>query len=113
MKRVLLDENLPHDLRPYLSQFDTFTASYAGLAGLKNGHLLDAAEEAAFDVLVTGDKTLQHEQNLAGRKLAIVSLSANSWPVIEPNVGRIVHAISGAMPGSFTRVDCGRFRRPH
>jgi hypothetical protein len=65
---------------------------------------LKAAAEAGFDVLVTGDKTLQHEQNLGGRSIAIVLLSANSWRVIEPHASLIVAAIDGATPGSFTRV---------
>jgi hypothetical protein len=79
---ILLDENIPHDLRAYLPH--AYTAAYAGFAGLKNGKLLDAAEAAGFDVLVTGDKTLPCEQNLTGRKIALVCLSAASWPVIEP-----------------------------
>jgi len=92
-RRVVLDENLPHDLRPCLPQFDTYTAAYAKLSGLKNGQLLDAAEKAGFEVLVTGDQTLHYEQNLQGRNLAIVSLSAQSWPVIEPHVDKIAFAL--------------------
>jgi hypothetical protein len=64
--RVLLDENLPHALRNYLPEHETVTAAYADLAGLKKGELLDAVEHAGFDVLVTGDKTLEFEQNLIG-----------------------------------------------
>jgi hypothetical protein len=60
---VLLDENVPHALRRQLSKHDTITAAYAGLAGLKNGALLKAAIEAGFEVVVTGDKTLQYEQS--------------------------------------------------
>jgi hypothetical protein len=56
--KVLLDENIPHDLRPFLRHHETFTAAYRGWAGLKNGELLDAAEKAGFDVLVTGDLSL-------------------------------------------------------
>lgn len=63
--KVLLDSNVPHDLRGRLSHHDTFTAKYMGWSALKNGDLLKAAEEAGFEVLVTGDKTLPYEQNLA------------------------------------------------
>jgi hypothetical protein len=107
--KVLLDENMPHDLRRYLRQHETFTAAYLGWTGLKNGQLLDAAETGGFDVLITGDRTLQYEQYLAGRKIALVLLSAVSWPIIEPHVAKIVAAVDGAMPRSFTRVDCGAF----
>jgi len=107
--KVLLDENMPHELRHYLRQHETFTAAYLGWAGLKNDQLLDAAETGGYDVLVTGDRTLQYEQNLSGRKIALVSLSAVSWPIIEPHVAKIAAAVDGATPRSFTRVDCGAF----
>jgi hypothetical protein len=51
-------------------------------------------------------------QNLSGRAIALVSLSAVSWPVIEPHVAKIINAVDDAKSGSFTRVDVGRFRRP-
>ncbi len=109
--KILLDENIPHDLRPFLRHHETFTVSYLGWAGLKNGDLLAAAENARFDVLVTGDLSLQYQQNMTGRKLAMVSLSAVNWPVIEPHVGKIVKAVDEAMRGSFVRVECGIFLR--
>ena len=87
------------------------TAAYAGFSGLKNGMLLDAVEAAGFDVLVTGDKTIQYEQNLAGRNFAVVALSAVAWPVIAPHVAKIVAALDATTPRSFTRVDCGAFAR--
>jgi len=89
----------------------TVTAAYAGFAGLKNGELLKAAADAGFDVLVTGDKTLQYEQNLSGGKIALVSLSANGWRIIEPHVAKILAAVDDAVPGSFVRVECGAFSR--
>jgi hypothetical protein len=90
---------------------DIVSAVYAGFGGLKNGKLLDAVESAGFDVLITADKTLQYEQNLDGRKLAIVSLSANNWTIIEPYAPQILKAVDAAEPGSFTKVECGSFSR--
>lgn len=110
--KVLLDENLPHSLREHLHGHHTFTAVYMGWAGLKNGHLLSAAEGDGFDVLVTGDRTLHQEQNLTGRKIALVSVSAVSWPIIEPHARTICDAVDGAKPGSITLVECGSFVRP-
>ena len=109
--KVLLDENIPHDLRPHLGHHETFTAAYLGWAGLKNGQLLDAAENDAFDIIVTGDLSLTYQQNMAARRIAIVSLSAIGWPVIEPHVSKIIEAVDAARPGSFARVDVGKFRR--
>ena len=111
MKKVLLDENIPHDLLPFLAHHQTFTVAYLGWARLKNGRLLDAVESGGFDVLVTGDGTLQHEQNLSRRRIAIVSLSAVSWAVIETHVRKVLLAVKEANPGSFVRVECGVFSR--
>jgi len=109
MKRVLLDENLPHALRHLVS--NSVTAAYAGFAGLENGRLLDAAEGAGFDVLITGDKTLHQEQNLKGRRIALVTLSAVNLPLIEAYVAEIASAVDCADPGSYKRIDCGQFQR--
>jgi hypothetical protein len=109
--KVLLDENLPHKLRAHLVQHETATVAYLGWGGLKNGELLQAAEDAGFEVFVTGDRALAHQQNLGARKLAIVSLSANNWPIIKNHVARIASAVDGARPGSFVRVECGAFTR--
>ena len=109
--RVLLDENVPHKLRAHLAQHETVTVAYLGWGGLKNGELLKAAEEAAFDVFVTGDRVLQYQQNITGRKIAIISLSANNWPIIRHRVSEIAAAVDGAVPGTFTRVECGSFAR--
>ena len=109
--RVLLDENLPHDLRSRIPQHETFTAAYMGWSGFRNGRLLSAAAEGGFDVLVTGDKTLHLEQNLTARKIAIVSLSAVAWPLIEPCIAEIVIAIERVLTERLVKVDCGMFSR--
>jgi hypothetical protein len=51
------------------------------------------------------------QQNLTGKRIAIVSLSAIGWPIIEPHVAKIVEAVDGVEPGSFVRIECGVFRR--
>jgi hypothetical protein len=108
--KVLLDENLPHQLRAQLPGFDVSTAVYAGFGGFKNGELLNAAEIAGFDVLLTGDLSLEYQQNMAGRRIAIVSLSANSWRIVQNSIPAIAGAIAAANSGSFSRVDCGRYK---
>ena len=109
--KVLLDENLDHRLRRNLGVHEVFTASFLGWDGLKNGKLLAVAEVDGFDVLVTGDQTLALEQNLTGRRLAIVALSSVEWRIIKEYLPRIIEAIDGAGPGSFQAVDCGFFNR--
>jgi hypothetical protein len=109
--KVLLDENLDHALRNLLVPHEVVTVIYMGWAGLQNGALLRAAEVSGFDVLLTGDQTLHQEQNLAGRRLAIVALTAIQLPLIKEHLPKIVAAISNAAPASFQVVDCGTFRR--
>ena len=99
--KVLLDENLDHRLRRELAPHEVFTASYKGWDGLKNGSLLRAAEDDGIDVLVTGDQSLYYEQNLIGRRLAVVALSAVQFAIIERHLPKIVLAIDKATPGSF------------
>jgi hypothetical protein len=112
---VLLDENLDHALRKLLGPHDVATVTYKGWAGLKNGELLQAAETDGFDVFLPGDQTLSHEQNLAGRRLAVVALSAIQLPVIRESLAKIIAAIGSGAPGSFQLVECGTFsrRKPH
>jgi hypothetical protein len=109
--KVLLDENLDHALRKLLGQHEVATVNFMGWTGLKNGELLQAAEDSGIDVLLTGDQTLSYEQNLTGRRLAIVALSAIQLPIIRENLAKILAAIDGAAPGSLQAVDCGTFSR--
>jgi len=107
--RVLLDENLPHKLRLHLPEHEVVTVAFAGFDGLKNGKLMKAAEDAGFEVFVTADRALPYQQNMTGRRIAVVALSGQIWAAIEAHVERISLAISAAPTGMITRVDCGVF----
>jgi hypothetical protein len=58
-----------------------------------------------FDVLLTTDKNMRYQQNLAGRRIAVVVLGRQQWPSVRPHVRLIVEAINAAVPGSYTEVD--------
>lgn len=107
---VLIDECLPHKLRLHL-QHEALTAVYAGFGGLKNGALLDAAEAAGFDVLVTDDRAMPAQQNISKRRLAVVTLSAQAWEIARLHTEEIESAINAATRGTITRVDIGTFSR--
>ena len=66
---------------------------------------MKAAEEAGFDVLLTTDTNLPYQQNLEGRKLAIVILSKNRWSLVRPMMQQIANAVNSARPGTCTLVD--------
>jgi hypothetical protein len=74
--RILVDECVDQRLRLLFTSHHCETAAYAKLAGLKNGTLLTAAEAAGFDVLVTTDQEIPHQQNLAIRRIAVLILCA-------------------------------------
>jgi hypothetical protein len=105
MKRVLLDHCVPRPFRDLLVGCAVSTANETGWAALKNGELLDAAEAAGFDVLVTTDRNIRSQQNLTGRKLAIVVLGKARWKLIKRKLTEITAAVAAATPGSYTEVD--------
>ena len=72
---------------------------------LKNGELLEVAEREGYDVLVTTDSSLKYQQNLSGRRLAIVVLSSTSWPRIRKVVDLVVQAVGAAEPGRYNEVE--------
>ena len=74
----LFDECVDERLRLLFPGHDCRTARFANLAGLKNGRLLTAAEDAGFDVLITVDQNIPDQQNLSGRKISIVILCGRS-----------------------------------
>jgi hypothetical protein len=106
--RVLLDENLPQKLRLLLAGHEAVTTAFQGWAGWSNGALIKAADDAAFDVLVTADQGLNYQQNLKDRKIALVVLSTNRNSVVLSNAPKILAAIDGAKASSFTFVDIGQ-----
>jgi hypothetical protein len=69
--RLLIDECIDQRLRCLFPDHDCQTAGFARLAGLKNGRLLDAAETAGFDALITVDQSIPDQQNLAGRTISL------------------------------------------
>lgn len=103
--RILFDQGTPVAIRHALQRHTVRTASEEGWSSLSNGELLRAAEEAGFNLLLTTDTNLPQQQNLKGRKLAVVILSRNRWVLIKPRITEIVAAIHSAMPGTYSVVE--------
>jgi hypothetical protein len=90
--RILLDQGTPAPLRrAFIAGHLVATAHEQGWDTLTNGELLDAAEKS-FDVLVTTDQNLRYQQNLSGRRLAILVLPTTSWPRLQPHEAVIAAA---------------------
>jgi hypothetical protein len=103
--RIIFDQATPVPIRPFLEGHMVRTAAQQGWDRLKNGDLLTAAEEAGFDLLLTTDKNIRYQQNLAGRKIAIVVLAQQQWPQLRNHVHRVVEAVNAATPGSYVEVN--------
>ena len=102
---IIFDQATPVPIRPYLEQHTVRTAAQQGWDKLSNGDLLTAAEEAGFEILLTTDKNMRYQQNLAGRKIAIVVLGLQQWPQLEPYIQRVIEAVNEAKPSSYVEVD--------
>jgi hypothetical protein len=103
---ILFDHGTPKGLARALAGHVIVTAQARGWDTLNNGALLAAAEQAAFDLLLTTDRRIRYQQNLAGRKLAIVVLTGSTkWSRVRLHFGFIVAAVNAATPGSYTEVD--------
>ena len=102
--RVLFDQGTPAPLRQVLVGNEVSSAYELGWSTLKNGELLAAAEANGFGVLVTTDRQLKYQQNLASRAIAIVVLGTTSWPRIQASAQAVVGAINAATPGSYAEV---------
>ena len=106
--RVLFDQGTPVPIRRFLTEHSVRTAAEQQWTTLENGQLLEAAETNGFDVLLTTDKNIRHQQNLADRRIAIVVLGEPSWPILRSHVQRVVTAVDAATPGSYTEVEIPR-----
>jgi hypothetical protein len=93
-----VDECLPEDLVEWLKASDAKTVQQMGWAGVKNGELLRRAEER-FDLFLTADKRLRYQQNLKGRRLAILVLPSNRLKVLRRMVAAIQAVIAQVVPG--------------
>ena len=102
---ILFDQSTPSPLRLYLNAHVVTEARDRGWDRLANGDLLNAAEAAGFEVFLTADKNLRYQQNLAGRRIAIVVIGNAQWRILQNHVDRVVEVVNAATPGSFAEVN--------
>lgn len=79
---------------------------------IENGELLKAAEAANFDVLVTSDQNIRYQQNLKGRKLAIVVLGSNVWSIVRRHSAALANQVTAARPGIIAFIEMPVTTRP-
>ena len=102
--KVLLDECVPWPMHRLFVGHDCTTAQKRGWGGISNGDLLRKAE-GEFELFVTSDQNLRYQQNLAGRKIAILELSTNDLRRILAAAAPIQGALAATQPGAFRYVE--------
>jgi hypothetical protein len=103
--RILFDHSTPSGLARSLTGHAVTEAIERGWERISNGELLARAEGAGFELLITTDKNIRYQQNLKGRKIAIVVLGNSAWRMARQYVDRIVAAVNAATPGSYAEVE--------
>ena len=102
---ILFDHVTPAPLAAYLVGHVVTKAKDRGWDRLSNGDLLSAAEKAGFDLLITADNNMRYQQNMAGRKIALLVLSSPQWPRVRRCVEVIAASVDAAIHGSYAEVN--------
>jgi hypothetical protein len=104
--RIVFDKNVPIGIRHFLSRHELRTfVEMNWRPQLENGELLKVAEASGFDVMVTADQDIRHQQNLAGRKLSLVVLGSSIWPVVRNHGALVSNRVDAAIPGSYEFIE--------
>ena len=102
--KILFDQGTPRPLRHSLAARLVDTASERGRSDLDNGDLLEAAENEGYDLLITTDQNIRHQQDLANMNIAILVLLSTAWPLIQQKVDDISAAVNEMEPGELKEI---------
>jgi len=103
--KILFDHGTPRSIARSLVGHQVTRAAQLGWHELGNGVLIQRAEEAGYDLLLSTGQNIRYQQKLSHRKIAIVVLTDQQWPNVRLHLERIVAAVSTAVPGSYVEVD--------
>jgi len=103
--KVLLDESLPRRLKDSFEGHEVSTVREEGWDGKSNGELLELAS-VEFDVFVTPDQGLEHQQNLGQFDIGVIVLIAKTNRLVDylPLVHRLLDAVASVQPGELVHV---------
>jgi hypothetical protein len=104
--KLLLDENLPHQIRLELPGHEVITTAYMKWSGIENGELLRRAADAGFEAVITNDRGLEHEHNLGALPVAVIVLlaKANTVEAIRPLYPALLAALTNLRPREFVKL---------
>ena len=110
---ILFDHGTPKGLIRALPEHTIHTAQAKGWDTLSNGALLNAAEEAGYEVLLTTDRRIRYQQDLRERRIALVVLTGSTkWSHVREHTDRIASAISSATSVRYAEIDIPFEPRP-
>ncbi|MBI4908346.1 MAG: hypothetical protein HY820_32265 [Acidobacteria bacterium] len=109
---VLFDKNVPYGLKRFLKHHLVETVDDRGWGRIKNGDLLHVAEQSGFDVVLTADQNIVYQQNLKHRKIALVVVGGNLWPIVRNHARTIVAAIDRSSVGGYAFIEMPSPRKP-
>ena len=102
--KVLLDHCVPATLRRALRFHTVVLASEMGWHGIENGDLIAKADDAGFDVLISSDQNIRHQQNLMGRRIALLIVLKQNWPELRPHAAKVATALDEIQPGEYREL---------
>ena len=103
--KILFDNGAPKPIARSLAGHEVTFARKIGWHELENGELIQRAEEAGYEILLSTDKNIRYQQNLVGRKIALVVLGNSQWPMVRLHLDKIVAAVNACTPGSYAEVE--------
>jgi hypothetical protein len=103
--KILFDNGTPKPIGAVSLATRSNMRDVLGWHELKNGELIQRAEEAGYEVLLSTDKNIRYQQNLKGRKIALVILGNPQWPIVRFHLDKIATAVNGCTPGSYAEVE--------
>ena len=103
--KILFDNGAPNAIARSLIGHQVSFARKIGWHELENGELIQQAENAGYDILLSTDKNIRHQQKLIGRKIALIVLGTSQWPIVRLHLDKIVSAVNACKPGTYTEVE--------
>jgi hypothetical protein len=102
---ILFDHGTPRSVARWLHGHTVVEAIARGWDRLANGDLLKMAEDAGSDLLLSTDKNIRYQQNLTGRRIAIVILGNPQRPAVHRHINLVIDAVNAATPGTYIEVE--------
>jgi predicted nuclease of predicted toxin-antitoxin system len=103
--KILFDNGTPKPIARSLPGHEVTYARQIGWHELGNGELIQKAEDAGYEILLSTDKNIRYQRNLAGRKIALVILGNSQWPMVQLYLDRMAAAVNSCKPGTYVEVE--------